>query len=211
MELELASELLGVRSDQELEQFLGDLVKGVGKALGPVGNALGGVLKGAAKAALPMVGGALGSMVAPGIGTAIGSQLGSWASNALGEYELSPEVTEFETARKVVQLAQAAAEQAAAAPPHLPPHVAAEQALIHAAQQVAPGIQVSGLQAPAAGPSQEFEFEHQHAHGGGHGRGSYGSGYSSAYADPSNGWDEPGDAQTGRWVRRGRKIVLYGV
>jgi sorbitol-specific phosphotransferase system component IIBC len=89
MEMELASELLSVRNEQELEQFLGDILKGVGKVLGPVGNAVGGVLKSVAKTALPVVGGALGTMVAPGIGTAIGSQLGNLASGALGEYELS--------------------------------------------------------------------------------------------------------------------------
>ena len=36
----------------------------------PIGRALGGILKGVAKKALPVVGGALGSMVAPGVGTA---------------------------------------------------------------------------------------------------------------------------------------------
>src|ERR1700739_4418547 len=49
-ELELASELLEVASEQELEQFLGDVFHGVGNALGQfvrsdTAQALGAVLK----------------------------------------------------------------------------------------------------------------------------------------------------------------------
>src|SRR5215471_21870682 len=75
-EAQLASELLEISSEQELEQFLGNIVKGIGGFLrSPVGRSLGGILKNVAKRALPAVGGALGSMVVPGIGTAIGSKL----------------------------------------------------------------------------------------------------------------------------------------
>ena len=66
-----------------------------------------------------MAGGALGSMIAPGIGTALGSQLGSMASN-LFEMELEGmdhEQAEFETARRYVQLAASAAQNAAHRPP----------------------------------------------------------------------------------------------
>src|SRR5579871_6330860 len=57
-EIELASELLELGSEQELEQFLGNLFKGVSRAVGgfiksPIGKALGGVLKNVAKKALP--------------------------------------------------------------------------------------------------------------------------------------------------------------
>src|SRR5262245_10096582 len=53
-EIELASELLEITSEQELEQFLGGLFKKVARGVGtfiksPVGRALGGVLKGVAK------------------------------------------------------------------------------------------------------------------------------------------------------------------
>src|SRR5215217_1173629 len=79
-EMELAAELLEITNEQELEEFLGGLVKAAGRFVrGPVGRAIGGVLKDVARTALPVVGGALGSMVAPGIGTAIGSRLGSMA------------------------------------------------------------------------------------------------------------------------------------
>src|SRR5690242_10739787 len=65
---EMASELLEIHDEQELEQFLGDLISKAAKAVGsfvksPTGKALGGILKGAAKQALPMVGSALGGWV----------------------------------------------------------------------------------------------------------------------------------------------------
>ena len=66
-EMELAAEFLEVADDEELEQFLGDLIGGIGSALGkivnsPVGKAVGGVLKDVAKTALPIAGGALGDI-----------------------------------------------------------------------------------------------------------------------------------------------------
>jgi hypothetical protein len=105
-ETELAMELLEVGSEAELEQFLGNLFKRVGRAAGKfmnssTGRALGGVLKNVAKKALPLAGGALGSIV-PGVGTAIGSTLGSMASR-LFEVELETlgeEEAEFEAARR---------------------------------------------------------------------------------------------------------------
>lgn len=78
-EIELAAELLSISSEEELDQFLGKLFKGawkgikkVGKFVGKVAKPLGRVLKGVAKAALPVVGGALGSFIPiPGVGTAV--------------------------------------------------------------------------------------------------------------------------------------------
>src|SRR5262245_38518472 len=62
-EMELAAELLSVQSEEELEQFLGNLFKKVWKGLKKVGSfvgrvakPLGGILKGIAKKALPVVG-----------------------------------------------------------------------------------------------------------------------------------------------------------
>ena len=65
-EMEMAAELLAVRDEAELEQFLGGLIKGVrglsglAKKAAPV---LLPALKSVAKAALPVVGGALGGLV----------------------------------------------------------------------------------------------------------------------------------------------------
>ena len=67
-EMELAAELLDVRNEQELDHFLGNLISKVGGALksvvkGPIGQALGGVLKKVAKTVLPIAGSALGTFI----------------------------------------------------------------------------------------------------------------------------------------------------
>jgi hypothetical protein len=111
-EMELASQLLEVASEEELEQFLGNLIRSVGRAVGgfvrgPVGRAIGGALKGIARVALPLVGGALGTFVGGPAGTALGGTLAGMAGKALGlELEsLSQEERELEVARRVVQIA----------------------------------------------------------------------------------------------------------
>lgn len=147
-EMELASELLNIQSEAELDQFLGKLFK---KAAGAVskfaksstGKALGGMLKGLAKKALPIAGGAIGSFIAPGIGTAIGSQLGSMAGN-LFELELeglSAEDREFEVARAFVRFAGNAARRASNTGGH--PVKAARNSIVGAARRYAPGLLVS--------------------------------------------------------------------
>ena len=65
--MELTAELLEVTDEQELDQFLGNLIRRAGSALGkvvrsPIGRAVGGMLKGVAKKALPLAGGALGGI-----------------------------------------------------------------------------------------------------------------------------------------------------
>jgi uncharacterized protein (DUF697 family) len=211
METELAAELLEINNEQELEQFLGDIVKSVGSFIkSPIGQAVGGVLKQVAKTALPAVGGALGSFVAPGIGTAIGSQLGQMAGSALGEYEVAGE-QEFEVARKVIQLAQTAAQHAATAPPDMPPQEVAEQAVAHAAQELMPEIRLDG--------GHEMEQEYGYGRRGSR-RGSrsrsrsrgYGTyGVYGGYDGDDGDYDDGPRPYTGRWVRRGRRIILFGV
>ena len=161
-EIELASELLEITSEQELEQFLGNVFKKVARGVGtfvksPVGRALGGVLKSVAKKALPVVGGALGSMVAPGIGTALGSKLGSLASG-LFEVELEGmpmEHAEFEVARRYVNLAATAARTAAMARPRAGAHplTIARSAVARASRVYAPGLyrQMARSMTPGAG------------------------------------------------------------
>jgi|SRR5215475_10529272 len=187
-EMEYASQLLEAESEEELEEFLGDLVKHVARAAGgfirsPVGQALTGALKAAAKQALPLAGGALGTMIAPGVGTALGSKIGSMAGNLFGlELEgMDHEQAEFETARRYVQLAAAAAQNAAHAPPDVPPPVVAQQAITSAAERYAPGL-LASLGADGA-PGQPGAGQAPQGHG----------------------------QQSGRWVRRGRRVILYGV
>jgi hypothetical protein len=114
-EMELAMELLAVQSEEELEQFLGKMFKGVWKGIKKVAKPLGGILKGIAKKALPFVGGALGSFIPiPGVGTALGRALGGALSNALElEMQEMPGVDrELEVARRFVRIAGSAAQAA---------------------------------------------------------------------------------------------------
>jgi hypothetical protein len=148
--MELASELLSVTSEAELNYFLGDLIKkGVGAVKGvinsPVGRALGQALKPIAKAALPLAGGALGGLIGGPAGAALGGSLASKAGSLLGlELEgLSQEDREFETAKQFAHLAGATAAHAARAAaehPHAHPHAIARHAVAKAAQTYAPGL-----------------------------------------------------------------------
>jgi uncharacterized protein (DUF697 family) len=145
-EMELASELLTIQSEMELDQFLGKLFK---KAVGAAtnfarsstGRALGGMLKGLAKKALPLAGKALGTFLAPGIGTAIGGALGTAAGN-LFELELeglSAEDREFETARAFIRFAGNSARRATRNNGS-DPSSAARTAILHSARRYAPGL-----------------------------------------------------------------------
>lgn len=198
-ELELTAELLGVSNEAELEQFLGDLIKKAGHAIGqfarsPVGNALGGILKGAAKAALPVVGGALGTLVGGPAGGALGSTLAQKAGDIFGlELEgLSGEDREFETARAFTKFAGEAAKNAAFAPPNADPQAAAKAAAVAAAKKFAPGL-LASAQSPRA--------------------------YGAAMANGIRAGAIPegaaamgvGGRRSGRWYRRGNRIVLLGV
>jgi len=182
-EMELAAELLEIRDEAELEQFLGDFIKKASQAVGrfvksPTGQALGSILKGAARQALPVVGGALGGLVGGEPGSSIGSQLASTAGKIFGlELEgLSGEDREYEVAQGFIRFAGEAVKNAALAPPSSNPAVIAQSAAAAAARQFAPGLlKPNGASVP--GRSQ-------------HGAGS---------------------RRSGRWIRRGSRIVLFGV
>jgi len=147
-ELELAYELLGVSNEEELDQFLGKVFSGVWKGIKKVGSTvgkalkpLGGVLKGVAKAALPFVGGALGSFIPiPGVGTAVGSALGGALSKALEAemLELEGPERELEMARRFVRIAGSAAQQMAHARPGADPHALAQRAVATALREHVP-------------------------------------------------------------------------
>jgi hypothetical protein len=183
-QMELASEMLEISSEAELDRFLGDLINRAGQAVGkfvssPEGRALGGVLKGAARQVLP----ALGSAVGGYLGGSTGAQLGGQAASAAGamfglELEgLSAEDREFEVARRYVSFAGEAVKNLALAPPGSDPQKAVNTAAALAAQTHAPGLlqprPQTGTQPPA---SSALPMGH-----------------------------------SGRWLRRGNKIVLYGI
>jgi hypothetical protein len=177
-EVELASELLEISSEEELEQFLGNLIGTVGRAIGGfarsgTGRALGGILTNAAKQALPVVGRGIGQWVSPGRGGDVGATLGTAAGQLLGlELEgLSAEDREFEVAKQFVRFAGSAVKQAATAPPSASPQTAARIGAAKAASVHAPGLlpQLRGV-----GPTPPTTMQ-----------------------------------QSGRWLRRGRRIVIY--
>ncbi len=146
-EMELTAEFLELADEAELEQFLGDLIGGIGSTLGkivnsPIGQAVGGVLKNVAKTALPIAGGALGTFVGGPIGGMIGSNLASVAGSALGlELEgLSSEDQEFEATKQFIRFAGQTVANALDADPHADPEAVAHAAAVEAARVHAPGL-----------------------------------------------------------------------
>jgi len=182
-EMELAYELLNVADEDELEYFLGNVLKTVIPAAAKfarsdTGKALGGILKSAVKSAAPIVGGALGSLIPiPGVGTAAGAALGKAVGNAL-EMELeglAPDDQELEAARRMVRIAKDAAQQAASAPKTANPAATAKNALLNAVKRHAPMAVNNAVAAMRQA-------------------------------------DRPGKfARSGRWIKRGPDIILTGV
>jgi hypothetical protein len=217
-EMALAAELLSVSNEQELEQFLGGLIKSAGQAVGsfvrsPVGQALGGVLKDAVRQALPIVGGAIGSYVGGPTGGDIGRNLASTAGRVFGlELEgLSGEDQEFEVARRFVRFAGASAGRAAMAPRNMPPRQAARAAVAGAARRFAPGLlrgrpSTQGFRGRRGGYGG---VNIQNTAGADQGAGDTGDVWDDGMAD-AGGSETPGTpGAAGRWMRRGRQIIVF--
>lgn len=183
-ERELANQLLEVASEEELDQFIGDLIVKATSAArnfasSDAGRAVGGVLKSAAKKALPQIGRIAGDAIRPGSGGAMGQAAGQWLGD---RFELAPQTEgmsaedrEFDTARSFVRFAQEAAQRTAATADRMPPATAAKRAATTAAQNHLPGL----LHPTPSGPG-------------------------------SSGSSGRSPATEGRWVRRGQRIVLFG-
>jgi len=134
-EMTLASELLSVGSEAELDHFLGGLLRKAGAFLkSKTGQALGGMLKAAAKTALPVIGNA----IAPGVGGVIASAAGD--AFGLETEGLSAEDAQWESAKSFIRFADAAIKKAASTHPAVPAQAAAQAALLQAAKQFAPGL-----------------------------------------------------------------------
>lgn len=215
--MQLAAELLEVSSEEELEQFLGNLIKKAGQVAGkfiksPVGQQLGGLLKGAAKKALPMVGSAIGGYFGGDSGSKIGGQLASTAGQIFGlELEgLSLEDQEYEAAKSFVQFAGEAAKNAATAPQTANPKTIAQQAATTAARQFAPGLLAGTTPAKSTSCPPCPTCGRSHA-----------TATRRVASEPlvstssTTTTDKPsvssGLGASGRWYRRGNEIVLKGV
>jgi uncharacterized protein (DUF697 family) len=199
MEMELATELLGVQNEAELEQFLGGLIR---KAAGAVkgfansaaGKAIGGVLKAAAKKALPIAAGALGTAIGGPAGGMLGSKLGSMASN-LFELELeglSNEDKEFELAKAYVRFANNAVRNAVRNPQFRRyPRQATRSAVVSAARRYAPGLlrpRRSGYGGYRPAHASNNYYQQQD---------------NTGYNNASNG-----SGESGTWYRQGNQIIL---
>jgi hypothetical protein len=200
-ELELASELLEVTSEEELDRFLADLMQGAATAArkfaqSDTGRALGGVLRNAAKQALPAVAGAVGGKLGPG-GAEWGRRAGSAAADLFGlELEgLSSEDREFELARAFIRFAQAACRNAAKAPSDAPTPAVVRAAVTSAARHHAPGL---------------LPLITGHGRAGEAGNGTQPPGAGNPAPPAAQAAGPAQAAQSGRWVRRGNAIVLLG-
>lgn len=197
MEMEMATELLNVSNEQELEQFLGKLVRRAAGAVksfakSSAGRAIGGFLKAAAKKALPIVGKAAGTFFGGPLGGMVGGKLGSMASN-LFELELeglSNEDKEFEYARAFVRYANDAVRRTAYNPNfRFQPRRIARNAAIASARKFAPGL----LRRLPRNSNRSRGYNP-----------SYGSSYSNGN-DYNQGMPEGG---SGSWYRQGNRIIL---
>jgi hypothetical protein len=191
-EMEQAAALLEVQDEGELEQFLGGLIGKIKKKLRAfippeLRQALTDSLKKVARLALPAAGAAFGSLVAPGVGTALGGRVAASAGKMFGlELEgMSHEDQEFEVARRIVGLSAAAtktaAETAQGGADKSPTEIA-KDAVIAAARTHAPALAAAAGGATSAGPRPA--------------RYGYGSGIRR---------------RSGRWHRRGHRIILVGL
>jgi hypothetical protein len=188
-ENEATSALMGINSEEEFEYFLGDLLGKAAQAVGgfltsQTGQSLGSLLKGAARQILPVVSQALGGEM-------------EYEDSEGGNYsEAEWEEREWEAANTFVKLVNEAAQIAAQEPPNADPDAVANKAVAQAAQVHAPALlgppPQPGPPMPPGAPMQPGgfppapPFQAQHHHHRRH-------------------------AHSGRWVRRGREIILYGV
>jgi hypothetical protein len=179
-EWELAVELLDVTSEAEMEQFLGKLVKKAWKGITTVGAK---VLRPFVKTVLPIAATAAGTVFGGPAGGAIAGKLGSLVSQAL-EAEtagVSPQDRDVEKSRQFVRLAGTAARAAALAPPGANPVTVAQRVLATAAQQKLTLGTPGAL--PAASRSR------------------------CRCRQPGNCMCGR-SGKSGRWVRRGRNIII---
>lgn len=201
-EMELAHELLSVQNEEELNMFLGKLIKGAGKAIGgivrsPVFRGIGKALKTVAKTALPIAGKALGGFFGGPLGGMVGGKLGSMASN-LFELELeglSPEDQEFEMARAYVRFADSAVRNAAnlqRRQPSTEPPALVRSALTQAARQHAPGLL----------RPRNANGTFRSANGQSNGNGQQGQNF---YPQRNGSGRQ---ASSGTWTRQGRTLVI---
>jgi hypothetical protein len=185
-ELAFASELLEITNENELDQFLGRLFKKVSSGIGrfmksPVGGALGNILKTVAKTALPIAGKAAGAYFGGPIGSAIGGQVGSTAGSMFG---LEGEgMSDEDREFEIARRYVKFASDAARRATFLPTTLNPMTAAKTAVAGAARRYAPGLLRRPS---------------------------YYYSEPDPGYGYSTSASGRTGRWVRRGNRIIIYG-
>jgi hypothetical protein len=237
-ELELAAELLEVGSEQELEQFIGNLVRSAAGAVSDFartreGRQIGGILKQAAGRVLPVLGRSAGRAVGGAVARAtggspakgrraggqVGGSLGSLAKRYFGlELEgISAEDQEFEVARRFVRFGTDAVRDCLRRLGTGPARQVTQQSVATAGQQWAPGlVSERVLEAPplrrstatAANRGPTAQSAAARPETGRPATPGPATQPARSRACPSCG-SSPLAARGGRWERRGDAIVLY--
>lgn len=194
-ENELAQELMGIQNEEELEYFLGNLLKSAwsgAKSLynSPIGQQLKNQavsgLKSLGKQVLPRLGSAAGGRLFGATGARLGGKLGNMAARGLGlEFEgASPQDRRFEASKRFIRVAKIAGKRIAA-------HVKSGRPvssrivrgmIIQAGRDLFPGLPASsGYDGSPKGGQ---------------------SGYANSSSTSQN---------RGTWYRQGNRIILQGV
>ncbi len=191
-EAELAFELLSVNSQEEMDEFLKKLIRKAGRGIKRFARKpfkyIKRGLKKAAKFALPIAGKVAGSFFGGPLGGVIGGKVGKVASRFF-EIELeglSPEDQEFEVARRFVRFSGAAAKNSMRNSRKMPPIAATKIGFKQAARKHAPGM-LKPSRAAAARPRK------------------------GRPARPGARARQTSGITTGRWMRKGNRIVLLGM
>ncbi len=194
-EYELAHELLGVQNEQEMEYFLGNLLKSAWSGAKTLYNSpLGQQLKGQAISGLK----SLGRQVLPGLGSSLGGrflgdrgarwggQLGNMAVRGLGlEFEgASPDERRVEGSRRIIRIARESGRRIAAYAKSGKPISArvVRQIILRVARRWFPSLPMPGG----------------------------GTGMGNSFSQSSGGSSNTGGQNRGTWVRQGNRIILQG-
>ncbi|MFM9948289.1 MAG: hypothetical protein ACKV1O_10160 [Saprospiraceae bacterium] len=200
-ENELAQELMGIQNEEELEYFLGNLLKSAWSGAKSLYNSpLGQQLKSQAvsglrslgRQVLPRLGSAAGGRLFGATGARLGGQLGNMAARGLGlEFEgAPPRDRRFEASKRLVRVARIAAKNIAAyARSGKPMNARVIRGMIlQAGRNQFPGL-------PASSPGSD-----------GFPKG--GSNYQQSGMDNAS---FSTSQNKGTWYRQGNRIILQGV
>ena len=183
-QMELASEMLEISSEAGLDRFLGDLIKRAGQAVGKfVGSPEGRALGGVLKGAAKQVLPAIGSSIGGYLGGSTGAQLGGQAAAAAGKmFGLELEGLSAEDQEFEVSRRYVSFAGEAVKNLALAPSSPDLRTAANTAAALAAQTHAPGLLQPR----------------------------------PQTGAEPPASSglpmgHSGRWMRRGNKIVLYGI